>query len=167
MLLLALRLVGLASWADPITIWYGMSVGWLALAISFLRSTTPQRASITKHAVIVVLASLMCSALPYGLFTDDILRYQWDGWLTLHGVSPYAYAPNDVDLQRLSFSNGSATLPQQLPYADMLTIYPPGAQLLFAVASLISGGDAVAWKLMLWLISIVLGVTLWRMHDGQ
>lgn len=167
MVLLTCRTCGLTSWADPIPIWYGMSAAWLALVTSFLRSTPQQRSVITRRALIALLACLASSALPYGLFTDDILRYQWDGWLTIHQVSPFSLPPNADGLQLLRFNTGTHILPDTLPYASMLTIYPPGAQLLFASASLIAGGNAVVWKLALWLSFIALGVTAWRMSDPQ
>lgn len=167
MILLACRAGGLASWADPITIWYSMSIAWLALVVSFLRSTPQQRTGTKRRALIVLLACLACSSLPCELFTDDILRYEWDGWLTIHQVSPFSLPPNASDLQYLRFDTGVQLLPDTLPYASMLTIYPPGAQALFAVASFVSGGDAVVWKLVLWLIFTTLGVSAWRMSEPR
>lgn len=167
MILLACRACGQASWADPITIWYGMSVAWIALMVAVLRSTPHQRVAIMKRAFVVMLVCLVCSALPYGLFTDDLLRYQWDGWLTVHQVSPFSSPPNASDLRHLRFDTGEQFLPDALPYASMLTIYPPGAQVLFGAASLVSGGDAVIWKLVLWLIFLTLAVIAWRMSEPQ
>ncbi|MFM8771484.1 MAG: glycosyltransferase family 87 protein [Candidatus Kapaibacterium sp.] len=167
MVLLTCHGFGLASWAEPIPIWYGMSVAWLALVTSFLQSTPQHRSIITRRALLALLVCLASTALPYGLFTDDILRYQWDGWLTIHQVSPFSSPPIAHDVQDLRYDNGTHILPDSLPYSSLLTIYPPGAQLLFAFASLFSGGDTIAWKLVLWMTFIALGVTAWRMSEPQ
>ncbi len=145
------------------TLWYVQSVAWLALTTCVVRCDTASRQHIMRMMLPAILLCVAVSALPHGLYSDDLLRYQWDGWLTLHAVSPYAYAPIDPALSGLSFTNGSASLPQQLPYGDMHTIYPPGAQMLFGVASAVSGGNDVLWKLTYWVLLVIPSMVLWRL----
>jgi uncharacterized membrane protein len=124
----------------------------------------------TRIMHMMLPSALVCIALmaaPHGLFSDDLLRYQWDGWLTAHGVSPFAMTPNDVSLKDYSYSNGSAPLPQQLPYADMLTIYPPGSQILFAIASVVSRGNESIWKLTFWILLVIPSIALWRISPPR
>lgn len=167
MIQLTLPHVGFAgSLANPITVWYALSAAWLGLVVAFIRCSAQQREALQRRARTVLIVAVLCTALPGGLFTDDALRYQWDGWLTTHRVSPFAEVPRSADLQYLRYTSGAATLPDDLPYADMLTIYPPGAQLVFALASFISGGDALRWKLSMWLLFAILGATLWRTMDA-
>jgi predicted membrane-bound dolichyl-phosphate-mannose-protein mannosyltransferase len=75
--------------------------------------------------------------------------------------------PNDVSLKDYSYSNGSAPLPQLLPYADMLTIYPPGSQILFAIASMVSGGNESIWKLTFWILLVIPSMALWRISPPR
>lgn len=61
--------------------------------------------------------------------SDDAWRYLWDGRLTIHGVNPYHVVPADSSLARfhddLYYAQG---------YPTTNTIYPPGAQIVFAIA---------------------------------
>lgn len=167
MIQLTLPHVGVAaSLPDPITVWYNLSAAWLGLVVAFFRCPAHQREALQRRARTVLIVAVLCTALPSGLFTDDALRYQWDGWLTTHRESPFTAAPESADLQYLRHPTGTAMLPDDLPYADMLTIYPPGAQLVFALASLASGGAALPWKLSMWVLFVALGAALWRAMDA-
>ncbi len=61
--------------------------------------------------------------------SDDAWRYLWDGRLIDSGVNPYRHVPADSSLRRLHDD-----LYQRQGYPTTHTIYPPGAQLLFAAA---------------------------------
>jgi len=68
--------------------------------------------------------------------SDDVFRYLWDGHLTLQGISPYLFAPQD---------NPDAG-PQQLfglmNSRQYHSIYPPMLQVVFALAAK-AGGDSI------------------------
>lgn len=59
-------------------------------------------------------------------FSDDIYRYLWDGWVSLHGVNPYLHAPDAAALESLRTSWHALVNHPSVP-----TIYPPAAQVLF------------------------------------
>ncbi|MGE5681898.1 MAG: hypothetical protein ACM34K_13545, partial [Bacillota bacterium] len=59
--------------------------------------------------------------------SDDINRYIWDGKVITNGINPYRYAPNDPQLNYLH----SQTLPANVNFPSMKTIYPPLAQMVF------------------------------------
>ncbi len=65
--------------------------------------------------------------------SDDVWRYLWDGRLLLHGVNPYTALPADTSLTRF---HDELFLRQGYPTTN--TIYPPGAQLLFASVMAVS-----------------------------
>ncbi len=88
--------------------------------------------------------------------SEDVYRYLWDGRLVAHGVNPYPHAPSDPALER--FHDG---LLRRLNHAEVPTIYPPAAQLLFAAAALLSDAPA-AWKLILLLLESALVLALLR-----
>lgn len=67
--------------------------------------------------------------------SDDIYRYLWDGLTILHGDNPYAIAP--VDSKPLSTE--SATLLSQVNHPQLITIYPPVAQLIFTIGAFLGG----------------------------
>ena len=66
--------------------------------------------------------------------SDDIHRYVWDGLTMLRGVSPYAFAPS----QAQPFA-GSAALLGHVNHPHLITIYPPAAQIIFAVGAFAGG----------------------------
>ena len=83
----------------------------------------------------------------------DIYRYLWDGAVAAQGVSPYRYAPADVDaadageqlpadLRRLvalrDNSREAADLLRRIHYAEIPTVYPPVSQMVFASAYMLT-----------------------------
>lgn len=85
----------------------------------------PLRATLALAA----LAAIPALAAPT-ILSDDLYRYLWDGRLLLHGISPYAYAPDDPRLAPLRDAVFA-----RLNHTGLATIYPPVAALLFALAS--------------------------------
>jgi len=78
------------------------------------------------------------------LLSDDVYRYLWDGRVTLSGTSPYRYAPDDPHLAALRDA-----LWRRINNADIPTIYPPAAQLLFAACDAIAHTPLPVKALML------------------
>jgi hypothetical protein len=96
------------------------------------------------------------------LFSDpveeiDLYRYLWDGRVTLAGVSPFRYSPEQVlaassrgdlppDLASLvairDASSVLQTVMRRIHFGTLTTIYPPVAQLIFALATLTTPADA-------------------------
>jgi hypothetical protein len=65
--------------------------------------------------------------------SPDAYRYVWDAHLLMHGVSPYTTTPFDPAVQSL---RDQAIWPN-LRFRHDPTIYPPGAQVLFLLISLV------------------------------
>jgi len=68
--------------------------------------------------------------------SDDVFRYLWDGHLTLQGISPYLFAPQD------SSDAGPQQLFGLMNSRQYHSIYPPVLQGVFALASK-AGGDSI------------------------
>ncbi len=82
------------------------------------------------------------------IFEIDYYRYLWDGQTLLQGVSPYAYAPDQIlsaidrddkmrsPLQRLARRCEEdatwRTILHRIHFSNLPTIYPPVSQLIFA-----------------------------------
>ncbi|MFH0725743.1 MAG: glycosyltransferase 87 family protein [Pseudomonadota bacterium] len=75
--------------------------------------------------------------------SDDIFRYLFDGRQLLFGVNPYTLSP--VDAARFNVS--LVALAEKVNHPELVTIYPPAAQLLFAAGAL--SGSVTGMKLFL------------------
>jgi hypothetical protein len=82
--------------------------------------------------------------------SDDIYRYLWDGLQVLSGRNPYSTAPSNFQPQSEILSH----LLKRLNHPDFVTIYPPAAQIVFAVGALIGKG-VFGIKLLLIVIDII------------
>src|ERR1700736_4519985 len=80
--------------------------------------------SIVLAGAFVLRALLL--PLPPG-FSRDSWRYLWDARVTLHGFSPYVYAPFSPALKPLA----DTVLLPNMRFRTVPTIYPPGAQAVF------------------------------------
>ena len=78
------------------------------------------------------LLRAMLLPLPPGL-SHDSWRYLWDARVTLHGFSPYVYAPGDKALAPLRDS----ILYANSRYRNVPTLYPPGAQAVYLLSYLL------------------------------
>jgi hypothetical protein len=88
--------------------------------------------------------------------SDDIFRYLFDGQVFLSGGNPYYAAPLDTVSKHPSLS-GLAAL---INHADLPTIYPPAAQLVFAAGAFLGG--VFGMKLFLVVLDILSCVLMAR-----
>jgi Glycosyltransferase family 87 len=79
------------------------------------------------------LLRAMLLPLPPGL-SHDSWRYLLDARVTLHGFSPYVYAPGDKALAPLHDS----ILYANSRYRNVPTLYPPGAQAVYLLSYLLA-----------------------------
>ncbi|HKF37422.1 MAG TPA: glycosyltransferase 87 family protein [Ktedonobacteraceae bacterium] len=86
---------------------------------------------------VILLGALLLRAMLLPLhpgLSRDAWRYLWDARVTLHGFSPYVYAPWDKALLPL---RDHLLLPNSR-FRDVPTIYPPGAQAIFVLSYLLA-----------------------------
>jgi len=108
---------------------------WLAAIVHVRRDPQP------RHAVrIVLIAAVAMRAITFAappLLSSDMYRYVWDGRVQLAGINPYRYLP---DAPELAFLRDAAVFPHinRADYAP--TIYPPAAEMLYALAAVIAPG---------------------------
>ncbi|MEP5153532.1 hypothetical protein [Planktotalea sp.] len=89
------------------------------------------------------------------ILEDDYQRYLWDGALLANGLSPYLYAP-------LSFLNAVVEAPaywdlaetawpviERINHPEYRTVYPPVAQMFFAMSYWISPLSLEGWRVVL------------------
>jgi hypothetical protein len=102
-----------------------------------LSHALPAHAVWTILGIALVLRLILLSAPPF--LSSDIYRYVWDGRVQAAGINPYRYVPADPALATLRDS----TIYPMINRPDYArTIYPPAAQLVFALVGRVM--DSVA-----------------------
>ena len=89
--------------------------------------------------------------------SDDMYRYVWDGRVQAHGISPYQYPPNAIELVDLWRSDRAIWANINRP--SSMTVYPPGAQIAFAAMWRIVGDSVIGFK-TLFVIAELIGAWL-------
>ncbi|AQG80998.1 glycosyltransferase 87 family protein [Spirosoma montaniterrae] len=80
---------------------------------------------------------LLLPAMPH--FSDDFVRFIWDGRLLANGFNPYLYLPRQLLQTPIAASAGlTDELFYQLNSPDYYTVYPPLNQFFFAIAAWLS-----------------------------
>ena len=130
-----------AAGRRPSEVVIGMAFAFLPYA--FLLVRRPPRHALPWAIGMAAVAGAAMVAAPAAL-SDDVHRYLWDAKVLLAGIDPYAYAPDDPALRSLRDTGFGHINHPHIP-----TIYPPLAQLLFAIAAAISAVPATAKALAL------------------
>lgn len=104
---------------------------YFALSALYLCATVSLARFTTKKSLYLVLA-FACSFrlvlfFSHPWLSDDVYRYQWEGYLQVRGVNPFEFAPQALELA--SFRNEAW---QQVNNKDASAIYPPLLQLIHA-----------------------------------
>lgn len=117
---------------------------WLLAVALVRRAHLPRRAIWLVLAVACALRVVTFAVTPYPL-SSDIYRYVWDGRVQLARVNPYRYLPVAPELAPL---RDAAVYPliNRAEYAH--TIYPPAAEIIYAIAAAVAPG-VFGMKLMM------------------
>jgi alpha-1,6-mannosyltransferase len=118
----------------------------LYLAASWLVLTRagPDRVVLALVLGIGLLFRLAVVPSPVWLSSDPY-RYLWDGRVQLAGVNPYRYAPAASELAHLRDQSIHANINRP----TKRTVYPPGAEMLFALVAAVAPSSLVGWRLFL------------------
>lgn len=127
--------------------WLVVSGLWLLVGWLVIRSAQQRQ---WRRVLGSVFAISFCVAAVqhHGVLSDDALRYHWDGWIGAHGVDPYQQVPDHESLAPYHITVEGVAYPSDVPYAHLPTVYPPGAQILFATIARVVGIDPLMWKLI-------------------
>lgn len=128
-------------------------VGLAVLGVAGLLATTPPdaiRLGRRSGETIVLLGTVVLTTAVWATFhpalSSDLLRYRLDGEMSLSGASPWATAPEQWRNTTGYFNRTSDPfLDAVTPYAEIKSIYPPGAQALFLAAAKWSAKWPAAW----------------------
>jgi hypothetical protein len=152
------RPVGFLALLGLATALYAGAAWWV------LRRPPAGRGAVALVLGAAVAFRLILLAAPPSLSTD-VYRYLWDGRVSRAGISPYRHPPTAPELTALR----DATVYPQLNRADWRTIYPPGAQLLFARLAALDTGDGTAFRAAMAALDLGAAVLLlgWLRRAGQ
>lgn len=107
---------------------------WL-IALGAFRKLRGRAEGAIPRVLAAALAFRLVACLGAPALSDDVYRYVWDGRLALRGVHPYRHAPADAELAPYRDEVWERINHPQVP-----TIYPPLAQMLFAVLAATGAG---------------------------
>ena len=148
----------------PLTPWTWTAIlasvlgGVLVIATALAwRQKTLSPASLA--GVLLLGVAFRLAAMPARQFlSDDAFRYRWDGKVLWHGINPYRYAPADPAFDHLR------TEPLDLAVArpDLRTVYPPLAEVVFALGYALTPARLLGLQALLLLSEVAAWLLLLR-----
>lgn len=135
-------------------LWGAAHAAYLAAAWWVLRGPQPRGTSALPIILGAGLLARLCLVPVAPTLSEDVYRYLWDGHLVARGVNPYPHPPTDPVLAPFH-----GELLHRLNHAEIPTIYPPAAQLLFGAVARLSA-TPLAWKLSLLAVELALLLAL-------
>jgi len=93
--------------------------------------------------LVAALSRLILFDVPPETLSDDVYRYVWDGKVQLRGINPYRFSPDAGELIPLR-----EPFHAKINHPAHLTIYPPVAQLLFALGYLLAGSSFLGLRMI-------------------
>jgi hypothetical protein len=106
--------------------------------------------------ILVGVAFRLCMLPTPVVLSSDVYRYLWDGRVQRAGVNPYRHPPEARELASLRDPDNHPRINR--PWAR--TVYPPGAQILFAGLATIAPDRLSALRVMLTACDVVTMVAL-------
>jgi alpha-1,6-mannosyltransferase len=132
----------------------GYFVAFTAFVYIF-RSVAPE--DIPFYLAIAIVARLIL-VFAFPQLSDDIFRFIWDGRLINHGYNPFHYLPQDIIAEGWASPWLDQPLYEQLNSRQYHTVYPPVAQITFALATWIFPtsifGSALVMKIIVFLFEV-------------
>lgn len=135
-------------------------VGYVPTQSDFLHIILPYSAAFGVYVLIVrisekwcivgiLLFALLCRAcllFSFPNLSDDIYRFIWDGRMSHAGFNPYAFLPSEI-VGKSEWLNND--LYKQLNSPSYFTIYPPIAQLVFYVSTILNSPNLMQETIVL------------------
>lgn len=117
----------------------------LVLAAGFIARGAPDTRRMLAIVLLFAIAPRLFLLFQRPTLSIDVYRYVWDGRVDLAGFNPFLYVPAAPEL---AFLRDEAIYPWVDKKDYAVTLYPPVAQFIFAVNTLLGGG-LIAMKLLL------------------
>ncbi|MGQ0813669.1 MAG: glycosyltransferase 87 family protein [Gemmatimonadota bacterium] len=140
-----LALCGIAALGDlRAHVWTFLILFAVAFVAMLIAARQLRELSVPYAAVMAVTLLLRLPMLAtQPTLSNDVWRYLHDGRAQVAGVSPYAYAP--AAMRTAAFRGPEQS---RINHPELVTIYPPVAQLAFLTNALL-GSSLLLWRLLL------------------
>lgn len=151
---------------DLIPVFVSLLVAASAVYLAAVGSFRKNRACSLLLIIIFGLGFRVLFLFSTPILENDYHRYFWDGAVSASGMNPYEHSPEEVaqgggneKLRELKELYGDTL--EKVNHPHVKTIYPPAAQLFFAISHKISPMDTTAWRILLLVFDLVtLGLLL-------
>jgi alpha-1,6-mannosyltransferase len=121
--------------------------------------TQHRRGTLRLRDVLIAAALARVALLASSVhFSDDVWRYLWDGIVQLEGINPYIHAPESEALAPLR----DAVIWPAVNHKWVPTIYPPVAQIVFALNAAV-GGSVTGLRLVMIAAEAAMLPAVWRL----
>lgn len=149
----------------------GVVIGTVYIAVLLLALRRSVTIPLTIIFSIAIIARLVVCAAPPSL-ESDYHRYLWDGGVVANGMNPYRYAPDEVvagfvkdaDVESLRIlAEQAEPILSRINHPHLTTVYPPLAQLGFAIAHVIDPFGVAGWRCVLFLADAITALLLLRL----
>jgi len=141
------------------------AAAWIVYLVALWRLGRLQGRAVSIIFVFAIAMRLLL-LLSNPILEDDFYRYIWDGHVVLAGLSPFATAPEYIDIENVEpdpDKRAAAMLVyENINFPWVKTIYPPAAQVVFAAEALIFGWLPSGFKYMCFAIELLVLWLMWR-----
>jgi hypothetical protein len=90
------------------------------------------------------------------VLSSDPYRYLWDGRVQRSGINPYRHAPADEALRPLR----DADVYPHINRPTRVTVYPPGAEAVFALVATVAPDSMLGWRLVVLACDVATGILI-------
>ncbi|GAC1362407.1 MAG: hypothetical protein NVSMB44_17740 [Ktedonobacteraceae bacterium] len=147
-----------------VTLWLVSCIPYLGACLLVLTTQPSSGRGRWFELGLILLGALVLRLILLPLapnLSHDSWRYLWDARVTLHGYSPYVYAPNNPVLEHLR-----NILYENSRFRNVPTLYPPGAQAVYLLSYLLAPDNLFAFKgMLLGLELVTIGSIVWLLYQ--
>jgi hypothetical protein len=122
-----------------------------------------------RMGLLIAGAGVLMRAPYFGagpMLEDDHFRYLLDGAMTAHGLSPYAHSPaallDSTQGALRSLVEPGRSVVAAINFPELSSIYPGGAQALFALAHLVAPWQLDGLRALIFLAESLTAMLIWR-----
>ncbi len=155
----------------------GGGLGFCLLPFLIIKSLGIDRSQRLKLLGFIVVAGLAIRSVLFvsePMLEDDYQRYLWDGAQVAHGLNPYSLSPENArrapsDSITGMLATRSGDVISRVNHGDLRTVYPPVAQVFFALSHFLAPFDLSGWRAIILLTDLlILGLLfLLLSHAGR
>ncbi|MEM1052441.1 MAG: glycosyltransferase, partial [Pseudomonadota bacterium] len=117
-----------------------------------------------KTVLLIAALGHLIALFGQTIFEDDYYRFLWDGWRTLQVGTPYGVPPEQF-IDDPAVPQEMQNVLEWVNYPQYPTIYGPVLQVLFAVTSLLSGGNEIGLRILFAGGAILVSAMISRRHS--